>query len=208
MRITTDSRLFSTDNEWGIPSLDPELQPAAIAGPVVCWGSVARTTQHGGTWVFYTDDWRFASARLVEQIVASDPSAAVEPNYSVYDWTPRAEVLWSVYRKRRIARELQEAGVPVLVDLCMPACHAGLALLGVPRGWRAYATRGFEARADDVRAEHAIATEHAGGRPLLLVFGGGKRIAELCRELPGAIHCPDHMGNKRWRRAAAKVAAA
>jgi len=210
MRIAVkDSTLIPSDNEWGVPSLDPKIQPASIMAPIVSWGSVSRAKQHGGTWVFYVDDYRFSSPALAEQVADSFPAAAAEPNYSVFDWTPRAEALWSVYRKRRVAWELQRRGVDVFVDLCMPEPHLDLALLGVPKGWRAYATRGFEARPNDVVREYLLAAKHAGGNPLLLVYGGGRGIAEVVRTMPGAVHCADYNASRtrepRWAKAAAKA---
>lgn len=185
MRVAcADSTIWATDNEWGVPSLSLDVQPDRIVAPVVRWGSVSRSTRHGGTWCFYVDDYRFGDWQTTAaRIAATEPYAAVEPNFSAFAWTPRAEVLWGVYRRRRIARELQELGVPVFVDLCLPAEHHDLALLGVPRGWRAYATRGFEARPGDIEAEHSLATERAGREPLMLVFGGGARVAEVCKRL-------------------------
>jgi hypothetical protein len=187
MRLATDSRLRPTDNEWGVPALPIEGQAVAVHAPVTRWGAVSRSTQGIGTWVFYTDDYRFAAARLAEQVIATNPLGCVEPNYSVYDWTPRAEVLASVYRKRCVAADLIAAGVPVFVDLCMPRDHADLSLLGVPLGWRSYATRGFEVRPSDIRAEFEIARSHAGSHPLFLVYGGGAGVAAVCGEL-GAVH--------------------
>jgi hypothetical protein len=171
-----------------VPTLRLDCQPARIIAPIVRWGSVSRATRHGGTWCFYCDDYRFGDwTSLAQRVAATEPAAVVEPNFSTFDWTPRAEALWSVYRKRRVARELQELGVPVFVDLCVAAEHRDLALLGVPRGWRAYATRGFEARPEDVTAEFKLAAGHAGVAPLMLVFGGGPRVAAVAGQL-GAVH--------------------
>lgn len=190
MRLAiADSTLLPTDNAWGVPSLLLECQPERIIAPVLRWGSVSRTTQHGGTWVTYVDDYRFGRwETMASRMAATVPAAAVEPNFSVFDWTPRAEALWSIYRKRRVARELQELGVPVFVDLCVPREHFDLALLGVPVGWRAYATRGFDARADDVVAEYGLAKVLAGREPLLLVYGGGAKVSAVVARLPGAVH--------------------
>lgn len=188
-----DSELAPSDNEWGVPLLDASLQPDAVTAPVVPWGSVARTTRHGGVWHFYVDDARFTRARLAEQVANTLPAAVVEPNFSIFDWTPRAEALWSVYRKRRVAWQLQRRGIPVFVDVCMPEHVHDLALLGVPVGWRAYATRGFEARAADVAREYGLAANHCGARPLLLVVGGGAKVRSIVGTLPGAVHVTDHM---------------
>jgi len=188
MRLATDSYIYPSDNEWGIPSLRLDVQPERVVAPIVRWGSVSRKTSHGGTWCFYVDDYRFAGSNIASQVIATVPAACVEPNYSVFDWTSRAEALWTVYKKRRIARELQEAGVPVYVDVCVPESFSDLTLLGVPKGWRSYATRAFEVRPDDVIAEYQLAADHAGSEPLMIVYGGGKKIAERLASLPGTVH--------------------
>lgn len=189
MRVANaDSTLWPSD-DWGVPMLTLDVQPDRIVAPVVRWGAVSRRTQHGGTWCFYCDDYRFGAwENLAERLASTLPAACVEPNYTAHEWTPHAEVLWGVYRKRRVARELQELGVPVFVDVCMPREHFPLTLLGVPRGWRAYATRGFEARADEIVGEYALARGHARREPLMLVYGGGPKVAEVVRRLPGAVH--------------------
>jgi uncharacterized protein DUF4417 len=178
-----------TDNEWGVPALSLSGQPDAFVAPLVQWGSVPRTAKHGGTWSFYVDDYRF-SAASVSQIATSNPAACVEPNYSVFDWTTRAEALYSILRKRRAAWELHLVGIPTWVDLCMPENVLDIALLGVPKGWRAYATRAFANRVQDVAREYERAANHAGCEPMFLVYGGGRKAAELCLTLPGAMHVP------------------
>ena len=53
-------------------------------------------------------------------------------------------------------------------------------LLGVPAGWRAYATRGYNANVAEIAAEYELAAQHAGERPLFLVYGGGAAVQSLC----------------------------
>ncbi len=187
--IPYNSTLHPTDNEWGVPQLMIERQPDQIIAPIVRWGSVSRKTKHGGTWCFYVDDYRFGVwETLAERVAKTNPAACVEPNYSAFDWTPRAHVLWDIYRKRRIARELQLLQVPVWVDLCMPREHFDLALLGVPKGWKYYATRSFEARHDEIEHEYRLAADHCGSEPIMLVYGGGKKTADAASSLPGTVH--------------------
>lgn len=201
-----DSRLYPSCNAWDVPTLDLAMQPREVTSPVVAWGSVSRNTRHGGTWCFYVDDARFSSPKLAGQVIASEPAACVEPNFTILDSTPRAEALWAVYRKRRIAREWQLAGIPVFVDLHVPAEMLDLAMMGVPRGWRAYATRGVAGRVNDVLIEWAAARAFSRVRdfeddisppPLFLVYGGGESIRELCTQLPGAVYVPDYMSGRR-----------
>jgi len=182
--LGVSSELYPSTNEWGIPDLLNE-SPTCLPVPLLAWGSVARTHVHGGTWHFYVDDRRFAAMTPV-QVIRTGCRAAVEPNYSVFDHTPRALALQAVYRKRRVARELQAGGVQVFVDLCMP--HPDLALIGVPRGYRGFATRGWEARPEDVEAEYRLAYDHGGGEPVMLVYGGGPKVQAVCAGLPGTIY--------------------
>jgi len=169
---------------WGIPWLRADVQPTSLALPIIPWGSVARSTRHGGTWCFYCDDFRFGDwRRLAGKIMASQPSGITEVNFSHFYESARAEVLWGIYRRRLISRTLQDVGIAPWVDLCIPHEFADLTLLGVPKGWRAYCTRGFDARAEETRQEYAMAVEHAGCEPLMLVYGGGRRVAAIAAEL-------------------------
>lgn len=182
-----------TDNLWGIPCLDPTLQPYAITQPVLAWGSRARGSANTGTWHFYVDDYRFGAALAnPENVARTGCTAACEPNITMRDYTTRAEALWGTFQKRRVAALLQARGVRVFVDLCFPAALTELCMLGVPRGWRAFATRGFAARPDELRAEHELACQWAGRYPLFLVVGGGELIRAVCLELRGAVWCPGH----------------
>lgn len=191
--------LLPSDNASGVPSLIGS-GACEIPTPVIPWGSVARGTANPGTWVFYVDDYRFSALlRDPLQLTATGCKAAVEPNTTLFEQTPRYEVLAAVGRKRRAARLWQEAGVLVFVDLNVPERWAEDCLLGVPRGWRAFATRGYANRQADLVREHAIAAYAAGGRPLLLVYGGGREIEGLCRSLPGAAYVPDFAQKRRTR---------
>jgi hypothetical protein len=151
-----------------------------------------------GTFHFYVDDSRFtALLRDPKRILESGCSAACEPNVTTFETTPRHEVVHAIGRKRAVARTWQDLGVPVFVDLNVPRrCH-DLALLGVPKGWLAFATRGYSARPEDLEAEYELAREHARGEPLLLVVGGGAGIEALCRELPGAVYVSDYHAQRR-----------
>lgn len=190
--------LLPCDNPFDIPSLRLDVRPTGVTTPCMPWGSVARGRTMPGTWHFYVEDTRFgALLKEPSQLLATRCAAAVEPNITTYEQAPRIEFLWAVYRKRYVARAWQEAGIPIFVDLNVPRRFHGDALLGVPRGWRAYATRGYAARPDDLRAEHDLACDHARGVPLLLVIGGGRGIEALTRTLPGAVFVPDFSAQRR-----------
>lgn len=186
------SDLYPTDNDWGVPTLRLDMQ-ASVVAPVMPWGSRSRGATMSGTWVFYVDDYRFgAVAKQPLQVLPTACNACCELNFTCYEQTPRAEVLWSTYRKRSVARQWQDAGLPVFVDLNVPERHRELCLLGVPQGWRSFATRGYAQRPEALRSEHRRAFEFAGAGLLMLVYGGGPKIEELCRSLTGAVYAPSH----------------
>jgi hypothetical protein len=178
---------LESDNAWGIPSLDPTMQ-AAYPVPLTWqkWGEVARSgRQHRGEGVhFYTEDYKFSAlVSRPDQVPNAAYSLAAEPNYSTGPHMPPAVALWSIYRKRQLARLWQAAGVRILVDLCIEPCFRDLALLGVPPGWTAYATRGLEGEMELLTDDYACAVRHAGtDRILFVVFGGHTRIAKVCAD--------------------------
>ena len=145
-----------------------------------------------GTWALYVDDYRFQSIwRDPDAVPRTGCVAAVEPNWSVFDETPRAEALWQIYRKRWVARYWQTMGVEIWVDLFVAHAHDEVSLLGVPRGWQRYATRGAAEHIDSLERELEMAREHAAGsRFTLLVYAGGKPVADWALSKPEVIHVP------------------
>lgn len=182
--IEVPDAIFPTDNDFGIPLLDANLQATAVVAPVQPWGAGAgaRSRQNRGTWHFYTEDYRFdALWRDPSPVVKSGCTAVVEPNFSVYLEMPRVVALWHVYRKRWLARWWQAHGVRVFVDLNVAEPHYADNLLGVPQGWKAWATRGYAERLENTLAEYDLACQHAGTSDILfLVYGGGRAVKELC----------------------------
>lgn len=177
---------WPSDNAAGVPTLLLDRQAGVVDLPFSRWGRETRKSRMRGTWHFYTDDSRFNGLWSRPQaLVNSACVAAAEPNFSVHAQTPAAVAIWQTYRKRWLARYWQETGVRVLVDLHVAAEHAEANLMGVPAGWRSFATRGSVVRLDALDAEHAIATRVAGDRgkvPILfVVYGGGAAVAERCR---------------------------
>jgi hypothetical protein len=138
-----------------------------------------------GTWLFYTEDARYEALWTdPTPVLNTQAMAAVEPNFSAYSNMPPAVALWQIYRKRWIARWWQSFGLRIWVDLNVAVNHAGLNRLGVPHGWRAFATRGYTARLDATHAEYETACEIAGdATPLFLVYGGGKAVREECQRM-------------------------
>lgn len=177
-----ETSLLPSDNEWGVPVLDPAMQAVELPLPCRGWGAVARGAAMA-SWHCYVDDYRFG--RLLqqpEQIVESGARVAVEPNISIFEEQPLALALAAVYRKRWVARLWQNLGVRVLVDLNVAARARTLNMTGVPRGWGAFATRLYANRLLEAEAEYAFARDWAGRVPHLFVsIGGGRAGAELAR---------------------------
>lgn len=190
--------LWPTDNDWGVPLLDIRLQATAFDQPAAVWGATSRKARMGGTWLFYTEDYRYEALWTdPTPVLNTQAVSAVEPNFSAYSNMPPAVALWQIYRKRWIARWWQSFGVRVWVDLNVAVNHAGLNRLGVPQGWRAFATRGYTERLTDTHTEYATACELAGDTsPLFLVYGGGKAVGEECRRM-GWLWMPEEMDGGR-----------
>lgn len=191
-----DDAIFPSDNEYGIPILLPEMQAEWIAAPCRAWGSVPRGRPHDGTFHFYVDDYRWSAViNSPWQFTETGAGVAVEPNFSVMDDMPVALVIERTYRKRWIARYWQSHGVQMFVDLFVPQHYRHWNLLGVPVGWKAYATRGGDRDMPGLMADYQTAIHHAGTDQITFaVFGGGKEVADWCRR-NGATHI-GYQGNR------------
>ncbi len=176
--------IFPSDNEWDVPTLLPELQADFLELSLTKWGEGSRKAAMRGTYHFYTEDYKFEA--LWEDpldLVNSSCVAIVEPNTSTNDQMPTAVALWQIYRKRWLARYLQEFGIKVWVDLNVDPKWARLNLLGIPQGWRSFCTRGLDRTIDDLSTEYGIACEVAApNAPRFLVYGGGKATEALCKK--------------------------
>jgi hypothetical protein len=105
----------------------------------------------------------------------------VEPNYSIYKDFPPAVAIYRTYQKRWLARYWQSQGVRVFVDLNVNPDYYDINFLGVPDGWRAFATRGYGDRLHYTELELQKAKEKAAGESVLfLVYGGGKKVKAGC----------------------------
>lgn len=197
---------FPTDNSYGIPCLRLDRQ-AILKRPLRTWGNVGRAILHRGTYSLYCDDYRFAGLiKSPDRLLTTKCESAIEPNISVLDDHPLAWTIWATHEKRRVARQWQDAGVSVFVDLCVPRRFTEINLLGVPRGWKSYATRGFAARANELMDECATADMHGGSDALVIVVGGGDRVRKACLAIPNAVfvepEAPASESRKREREAA------
>jgi hypothetical protein len=184
-RADVPDALWPTDNVYGVPLLDIRLQAKAFDQPAAIWGVTSRKARMGGTWLFYTEDYRYEALWAdPSPILNTGAMAAVEPNFSAYSNMPMAVALWQIYRKRWIARWWQQYGLPVWVDLNVAENHAELNLCGVPDGWRAFATRGYAERIALTHKEYELAQRKAGDNtPLFLVYGGGKAVKAECERM-------------------------
>jgi hypothetical protein len=161
-----------------IPVLDLALQATSLACPVTKWGTRARHLPMPGTWHFYCNDYVFSHVfRIPALVPRTRCQAAVEPNFSTTDEMPNAELIWLTYKKRLVSKRWQQEGVRVLVDLNVCKKAQEINLLGVPKGWLAYATRAHKGvPLDAIEEQFGLAAEHAGtGNILFVVFGGGRK---------------------------------
>lgn len=191
--------LFPTDNEWGIPTLDPALQADFVDLPVQPWGAKSRKVRMPGTYHFYVDDYRFSKLWAdPSPVVNSGCLSVVEPNFTTNEQMPRAVALYRIHQKRWLARYWQSYGLRVFVDLNVDPSVYDLALLGVPYGWLAYATRGYSAQIDCLNTEHTLACERAmTERILFLVIGSSEAVRGACHEHGWVyIHIPSETQRK------------
>jgi hypothetical protein len=167
------------------PRLDPAMQADRLVAPVTRWGSVGRTSVMTGTYHFMTDDFRFATIeRRAHLVPDSGCRVAAEVNFSTWPGMDRGAALRTIWRKRRLAACWQSRGVRILVDANVAPGLRDVALLGVPAGWRAYATRSHsDYGVEELEREFAWLAGHAGTEDILyVVVGGGRRRGAECAE--------------------------
>jgi len=184
-RTDVPDAIWPTDNGWGIPLLDVSLQANALAAPFGLWGAIKRKRRMSGTWFFYTEDYRFEALwKDPSDVVNTRCAAIVEPNFSCYAEMPMAYGLYQIYRKRWLARYWQTFGIKVFADLNVNPKFYDLNMLGIPQGWRAWATRGYENRWESTVAEYEMACERAGDDNILfVVYGGSQKVVQArCQE--------------------------
>lgn len=201
MNYTPDA-IFPTNNLAEIPILKKEHEAKFLTAPVQLWGARgSRKMKMPGTYLFYTEDYRFENLwKNPNHIFASGCLNAVEPNFSCYNETPFPVALHQIYRKRWIARYWQEAGINIFVDLNVHPKFAEINLLGVPKGWKAYATRGYNETVEFTEKEYDLACNHAGTDEILfVVYGGGKEVKKLCQSYP-FVHICEEMENHLFQK--------
>lgn len=187
---------------WEIPELTVDMQATEIALPAMIWGGISRSRIMPGTYLFYEDDFKFQGLWAApEKILATRCKVAVEMNWSTRDHSDYEEVLTGIYCKRVMSVYWALHGIKVIVDLNLaPYYVEGMALLGVPEGWNAYATRAHrESRMGFVEEQYRLAQQHSGlYEPFFVVYGGGKKTAAYCADRPWH-HIPEHIEVARGR---------
>lgn len=102
---------------------------------------------------------------------------------------PKAVALAYVYQKRWLARYAQTHGIEIWVDLGMEAIHHDIALLGVPKGWKAYATYTYTTGYDLEEwlfPQYDLACANAGTDEILFwVYGGEEKFKNFAKSVVG-----------------------
>ena len=178
--------IYECDNDLEIPSLRLDMQAKRCTIPFLLFGEQKRTYQMNGTGTlhFYGDDYRFQSVyEHPEKILQHNPENIVEPNFSLFNDMAIAFGIQAVYKKRLVARQMQEKGIRVFVDLNVASKWYRINMVGVPRGWQAYCTRGYSDRLQYLQFEYELAKSWADGNPItMVVYGGGQTVKKFCKE--------------------------
>lgn len=180
--------LFQTDNDLEIPTLRLDRQPSVCEIPFVCYGEQARTYEMNGhgTLHFYTEDYRYNTIYdKPQQILQHHPANIVEPNFSCYQEMPIAFAMQAIYKKRWIARLMQEKGINVFVDLNVASKFYKLNMLGVPMGYKAFCTRGYSDRLHYLEIEWEMARSIAGENAdemVFVIYNGGDKCKQFAKE--------------------------
>lgn len=191
---TDDDVLSSMDA--GIPNLLPQWQTDAFDLPILVWGTQRGRKMKGnvGTYLFYTADsqldgvWRNPTGLL--NTVAIN---AVEVNFSIYPETPPAVAFYNTYRKRWLSRYWQSQGRRIIVDMFVPEEFWPMNLLGVPKGWRAWATRADVIEHDMLERYFKCACEHAETDDILFLLYGGAKTAKAYAKERGWLWVPEEL---------------
>ena len=190
--------LYPSNNEFDIPTLLIEKQPIHLELPFAPWGAEARYKKGITTYHFYVDDYRFEQLfKDPIKLLMSGCKAIVEPNCSIHDQTPTAHAIFQIYRKRYLARYMQDCGVQVWVDLNVSPRFEEINALGVPEGYNAFFTRGVSGWLPTTERHWEMAKRISGlEKPNMCVYGGGKDVEEWCKERD-ILFVGEYMNRKR-----------
>lgn len=190
--------LYPTDNEYQIPTLLADRQPVHVELPLAPWGAEGRYKKGITTYHFYVDDYRFEQLfKNPILLLQSGCRAVVEPNVSIHDQTPVAIALYQIYRKRYLARYLQECGLQVWADLNVSPHLERWNALGIPQGYNAFFTRGVSGWQPTLDRHLEMARRISEcDHPNLVVYGGGNDIADWCMAKQ-VVHIGEYMNRGR-----------
>lgn len=191
--------VYPSDNVFGIPRLQLEHQATELLLPAIKWGTQARRAPIGGTAHFYTDDYKFRALwDKPHQLLQANPASVIECNYSTYVFQPRAIAIGEMFKKRWMSRYWAGEGVKIFIDMFVERCFFDLALMGVPKGWRAYATRAYIDSLEHVTDAYKAAARRAGTYDLLFVVYGHESMREIC-DRRGWLYVPEDIKVKHGR---------
>ena len=175
--------VYPSNNEFDIPTLLTDNMPVHLELPINPWGAEARYKKGMNTYHFYVDDYRFEQLfKDPIKLLESGVHAIVEPNCSIHDQTPMAYAIYQTYRKRYLARYLQECGMQIWVDLNVSPHFEDINALGVPEGYNAFCTRGVKGWLNTTERHWEMAKRISGlEKPNMFVYGGGDEIEEWCK---------------------------
>lgn len=190
--------LYESDNDFEIPNLLKEMQAGKLELPLSPWGANSRLRKDVVTYHFYVDDYRFeALFKDPIKLLTSGCKAVVEPNCSCHDQTPIAWGIQLIYKKRWLARYLQECGIKVYADLNVSHKFIEYNKMGIPKGYNAFFTRGLDGWMESLKSDLQVAQEISGlERPNLVVYGGGEEIQDFCRK-HGLLYITDFINAKK-----------
>lgn len=190
--------LYESDNIYDIPNLLLDMQAGHLETPFTPWGANSRLRKDVATYHFYVDDYRFEKLwKDPINLLTSGCRAIVEPNCSCHDQTPIAWGIQLIYKKRWLARYLQECGVKVYADLNVSHKFIEYNKMGIPKGYNAFFTRGLDGWMESLKLDLQVAQEISGlERPNLIVYGGGDEIQKFCRK-NGLLYVTDFINAKK-----------
>ena len=176
--------VYPSNNEFDIPTLLTDNMPVHLELPLNPWGAEARYKKGMNTYHFYVDDYRFEQLfKDPIKLLESGAHAIVEPNCSIHDQTPMAYAIYQTYRKRYLARYLQECGMQIWVDLNVSPHFEEVNALGVPEGYNAFCTRGVDGWLETTERHWEMAKRISGlEHPNMFVYGGGANVEAWCKE--------------------------
>lgn len=147
----------------------------------LAWGSQARNKPLKATH-FYTEDSRWTALEgKPDALKNAGVLFAIEPNYSTSNDMPQALVIADIYKKRRLSYDWIGQGIKVLVDVNVSRAFFREMLLGVPKGWKAFANRYNAQDPEHLLETYELITEQMGEGIVYLVYGT-QGIAQICKE--------------------------